>query len=339
VKRKPVSEQVVGVFGATSGMGLLAALMLAERGARLVLAGRSRGELERVVEQARSRGAEAYAVAADAKEWEQVKSVADEALARFGRLDTWVHVASVDEWALFEDLTPDEYRQIIEVNLLGQVYGAMAALPVMLHQGEGGLIHVGSIAGKIPLPLQNPYAAAKHGLTAFVESLRMELEHYGRPVHITHILPMGINTSLFEKARTRMGVQPQPLPPAYSPEEAAKAIVYAVEHPRGEIIVGGTGALYQWLYRLSPRLTQKGMHLIAFSGQKSPQEKSAQAPSNLYEHLDGFQRVEGEYRHLTRPFSLYTWLALHPPAAYALIGGLLAAAGALVFTRGGAKNS
>ena len=127
MRLKPIAEQVAVVMGASSGMGRLSALRLAERGARVVISARGEPGLRSVVDEIRSKGGKAIAVTADASEFEQVKAVADAAVEEYGRLDTWVHVAGVGLFATFEETTPEEFERVINVNLMGQVHGAMAA--------------------------------------------------------------------------------------------------------------------------------------------------------------------------------------------------------------------
>src|SRR5690606_26156298 len=147
------------------------------------------------------------------------------AAGRFGRIDTWVHVAAVSLYATVEDTTLAEFRQILDVNLMGQVHGAKAALPYLRREGRGALIHVSSIEAIRALPYQGAYAASKHGVKGFIESLRMELKHEGLPISVTNVMPASINTPLFDHARTKIGTKPKGLPPIYQPEVVVEAIV------------------------------------------------------------------------------------------------------------------
>jgi NAD(P)-dependent dehydrogenase (short-subunit alcohol dehydrogenase family) len=133
-------------------------------------------------------------------EFEQVKAVADRAVEEYGRLDTWVHLAAVLLVASFENTTPEEFARLIDVNLMGQVYGAMAALPHIKREGGGALIHVSSMGAKRSIPLQSAYCASKHGIDGFLEALRVELKHEGWPISVTQMMPGTINTPFFDKA-------------------------------------------------------------------------------------------------------------------------------------------
>lgn len=269
------------------------------------------------------------AIEGDITNFEQMRSVADQVVQRFGRIDTWVNVAGIGEWALFEDTSPDEFRRIIEVNLIGHANGAMAALPYLRQQGGGALIFVSSIAGRVPVPYQAAYSASKHGLNGMIDTLRMELKHTGAAVSVTNIMPTSMNTPLFEKARTKLGVEPDPIPPVYDNTMVAKAIAHAATHPVRELIVGDAGIAMNFLHRFSPGLASKYMSSTGFRSQRSNEVKSAQAPDNLYEHLSGYNRVQGDYPSEMH-FAPMTWMSTHPRARTAIFGGLLAVIAGLI---------
>lgn len=334
MKRKPISQQVVVLFGATSGIGLITALRFADLGAQLVLTGRSEEGLAEALHWVKQFGARAIAVIADAQKPDDVRMVAEEAVSTFGRLDTWVHLAAVSEWALFEETPVEDFKQIIEVTLLGQVYGANSAMEIMRQQPDGGgLIHVTSVAGMVPLPYQSAYTAAKFGTRGFLDTLRLEIKQAGYPISVTNIVPSSINTPLFEKARTRLGVQPRPIPPVYEPELVADAIVFAAENPKNQLIVGGSGYLFQWIRRLAPGLLDAGLMLVGFRGQRSRQPESVLSHDNLYEHASGYNRIKGKYGDEAWSFSLYTWLMTHPIARYAVIGAVIGGVSMLFWSK------
>src|SRR5829696_1323404 len=139
---KPVEDQVVALMGASSGIGRETALRFAEQGARVVVSARSEEGLASLVEEILDKGGEVVSIPAEASEFEQVKAVADRDVEEDGRLDTWVHLAAVGLFATFEQTTPEEFARVIDVNLMGQVYGAMAALPHLKREGRGALIHI-----------------------------------------------------------------------------------------------------------------------------------------------------------------------------------------------------
>jgi NAD(P)-dependent dehydrogenase (short-subunit alcohol dehydrogenase family) len=325
LKLKPVHEQVVVVVGANSGIGRETALRFADRGAKVVLAGRSQVALDELVRAIQSRGGEATAHVADVSQYEQMQALAERAVERYGRIDTWVHVAAVSLYAPFQETQPEEFRRVIEVNLIGQAFGAMAALPHLKRAGRGALIHIGSVESKRSFPLHSAYSASKHGMIGFIDALRVELMHDRTPISVTTILPAGINTPFFDKSRTRLGVKPRPSPPVYEPNLVAEAILHAAEHSVREIYVGGAGKSMEWLHRLSPNLTDRLLSRFGYRPQMTNAPKTDQAPHNLYEHVPGYDHVQGSFSEEARSVSVYTGLEMHPALRWGLLGALAGA--------------
>lgn len=315
---KPIHQQVVAVVGASSGIGRQTALDFARQGAEVVVAARSQSGLESLVQEIRDRGGEATAIAADVSDFQQVQAIADRAVEQYGRLDTWVHLAAIELYAAFDQTTPEEFRQVINVNLLGQVYGAKAALPHLKQTGGGALVHVTSVEARRSLPLQSAYAASKHGVDGFLEALRVELKHEKAPISVTEILPASINTPFFDKARTKLGVKPQGVPPLYQPKLVADAILYAAEHPIREIVVGDAGKVILLAQRLSPGLVDAYMVRTSFQAQRTDQPKSPEAADNFDQPLPGFDTTEGSFPDQTQPSPL-SWLDTHPIAQWSAI--------------------
>ena len=182
---------------------------------------------------------EATSVGAVVSKFDQVKAVADRAVQEYGRLDSWVHLAAVGLFATFEQTTPEEFARVIEVNLMGQVYGAMAALPHIKRKGRGALIHISSVEAKRSFSLHSAYGASKHGIDGFLEALRVELKHEGWPISVTQVMPGTINTPFFDKGRTKLGVKPVAPSPIYGPSIVTDAILHAAENPARDLVVGG----------------------------------------------------------------------------------------------------
>jgi NAD(P)-dependent dehydrogenase (short-subunit alcohol dehydrogenase family) len=282
IRLKPIEDQAVVIVGATSGIGRAAAERFAARGARLLVVARSQDDLEIVAEVLRARGAaDVRTVAADAADDAAMQGVAATAVEAFGRIDTWAHVAGIDEWSSFLDTTPAEFRRIVEVNLLGAANGLRAALPRLRAAGGGAAIVVSSVEAEVPLPDQAAYAASKHGVDALVRAVRMELESEGWAVAVTQVLPASIDTPLFAKARTRLGTEPRPIPPVYDPSVPADLIVHAAEHPSRELYAGGAGWLMAWMRNVLPRPTERLLSRAGRPIQRSGPPKAAVASDNL----------------------------------------------------------
>jgi len=329
---KPIAEQVVVLFGASSGIGRETALRFAAQGAKVVVAARGAAGLQSLVDEIRRAGGEATAISADTAVFDEVKAVADRAVEVYGGLDTWVHLAAVAVYATFDETTPEEFKRIIEVNLIGQAYGAMAALPHLKRAG-GALIHVSSVEARRALPYHSAYAASKHGINGFVETLRLELQHAGLPISVTEILPASINTPFFDNARTKLGVKPKGLPPIYQPVIVADAILHAAQHEAREIIVGGAGKALLMTQRMSPELLDAALLRGGFNGQRTDEPKSADAPDNLFAPIRGHDQVEGSFSDQAFAHSYSNWLDTHPAMRQAIIGMAMGAAATTLVVR------
>lgn len=322
---KPLDQQVVVIMGASSGIGRAAALRLARAGAKVVAAARGEEGLRTLVDEIAQQGGQATYAVADVADAAQVRAVAERAAATYGRIDTWVHCAAVALFASVEETTPEEFRRVVDVNLNGQAYGAMAALPYLKRQG-GALIHVSSMGAVRAMPLQSAYIASKHGVKGFAESLRVELAHAKLPISVTNIMPATINTPLFDQARTKLGVKPVAPPPIYQPAIVAEAIAYAATHPVRHLTVGGSAKAVIWAERLAPRLLDAILTPIAYQVHNTHDPKPANAPTNLFAPLDTYNTVEGSFGRQALRRSLYTWLATHPAAqGVAAVGAALGA--------------
>lgn len=321
---KSISVQVVVIFGASSGIGRIAALDFARRGAKVVVAARSEAGLKSLVEEIEAGGGEAYYLIADAADFEQVKNVADATVERFGRLDTWVHAAGAFLFATVEQTEPEEYKRLIEVNLLGQIYGAKAALPYLKKSG-GALIHVSSVEAWRTVPFQSAYGASKHGINGFVQALRVELAHDDVPVSVAQILPAAINTPIYDKGRNKQPFKPRPVPPIYHPQIVSDAILYAAENPTTDLIAGGAGLGVTFAERFSPRVTDWVTGKIGFVGQKSDEKQEGEYAGSLFETVEGFDTIEGRFSDEQLKSDPLTWLATHPAEKNILLtaGGVL----------------
>jgi short-subunit dehydrogenase len=328
LRLKPIGEQVIVITGASSGIGLVTARRAAAAGARVVLAARNGADLERAVTDIREAGGRAILVVTDVADPVQVDALARAALAEFGRIDTWVNNAAVSMYGRVVDLSVDDMRRQMDVNFWGQVYGSIAAARALKRSG-GALINVASALSDRAIPLQGVYCAAKHAVKAFTDTLRMELEAEGAPIAVTLVKPASVDTPFFEKARTRLGVEPQPVPPVYAPEVVAAVILHAAQHPLREIIAGGAGAKLS-AARFAPRLADRYMERRTFDAQMT-QTPARGRPDNLHQPVahDGGERGRN-WRGHTRRSSLYTSAMLHPARAAAVVAavavGLAAAA-------------
>lgn len=323
---KKLSDQVVVVTGASSGIGRETAIQFGERGAAVVLAARNGEALENAAREVERVGGRAHSVVADVSRWEDVQRIAAEAVEQFGAIDVWVNNAGISAYATVEHMQPEEMERIVQVNLLGEIFGSKAALEQMKKQGSGTIINIGSALSERAVPLQAAYCASKHGIKGFTEALRVELhaEHPG--INVVLVEPSSINTPLFNHARSKLGVKPMPIPPIYEPRVVAEAIVRAAEHPVRDVVVGGWGKLFTLAERISPSLLDRYMWQGGrmFSSQKSDQPDDQQ--DNFEEPMAGPGSVSGDFGEDSKATSIYTRaVELHPERKIALTLGALAA--------------
>lgn len=325
IKLKPISEQVVVIFGASGGIGRLTALEFAKKGAKIAVASRSESGLASLVEEIKANGSEAFYVTADAADPKAVKRVAEQTFERYGRLDTWVHVAGTMLFGAFEDITPEEFKRVIEVNLLGQVYGAMSALPFLKKTGGGALIHISSVEAYRTVPFQSAYGSSKHGITGFLQALRVELRAQKASISITEILPGVINTPIWDRGRNKFQYKEKPpLPPIYHPKIVSDAILYAAENPVRDMVAGGGALGVPLAERLSPRLTDTITYLLGFD-QLDKEPISPNAPDGLFSPTPECDVIEGRFSEQQFMHDPYTWAKINPRKvnAFLAIGGIL----------------
>ncbi|HLM59119.1 MAG TPA: SDR family oxidoreductase [Pyrinomonadaceae bacterium] len=320
LRLKRLSEQVLVITGASSGIGLVTARTAAKRGAKVVLAARNAEALSRIADEINASGGEALAVAADVSKLEDVRRVADEALRRFGGFDTWVNNAAVSIYGRVMDQPVEDHRRLFETNYWGVVHGTLIAVEHLRMKG-GALIQIGSVLSDRAIPLQGTYCASKHAVKGFTDALRMELEKDNAPVSVTTIKPSAIDTPYIRHARNLMPVEPLNPPPVYAPETVAEAILFCAEHPRRDVYVGGGGKFLSEMGERAPRLTDKVMEAAMFGLQQRADEPAREyrADSLYAPSEDGEER--GDYPGHVAESSLYTKAALHPLVAGALVFG------------------
>lgn len=327
--RRPLSEAVVVITGASSGIGHATALAFAARGAKVVLVSRSADALGEVAGEI---GANAFAIPADVSNWGDIVRVVDETMARFGRIDVWINNAAVAEWSLIEDLTPEGMRRVMEVNILGPMFGVRAALPHLKHS-SGVIINIASALADRAIPLLATYSASKAALKSFSDSLRMELRATGSDVDVVTIMPSSINTPFYRRGPSKLGVRPHPVSVIYPPQMVAKAIVRAAEWPQREVFIGVMGKLLSLGERLSPLAMDWYMLRRHYMLQEQYTSTRDAGQSNLFAS-PGETDINGSFGDEARKTSVYTnAIELRPVLRRILAVGLIAGVALFAFSR------
>ena len=230
-----LSDSVALVTGASSGIGNATAKALAAEGASVALAARREDELETLADQIDSDGGETLVVPTDVTDETQVEEMIARTHEKFGRLDILVNNAGVMLLERVEDASPENFRQMAEVNLLGLMNTTHAALPIMQEQGEGHIVNLSSVAGRKAMAGGSAYNATKFGVNGFTEALRQEMAGENM-IRTTLIEPGYVDTELQEhipddemQAQTRDAIEAMDV---LTGEDIARSIAYAVTQPQ-----------------------------------------------------------------------------------------------------------
>jgi NADP-dependent 3-hydroxy acid dehydrogenase YdfG len=329
---------IVVITGASAGIGRATAREFARRGDTIALLARNEEGLEGAAREVRELGGRALVIPTDVADAAQVEAAAVRATTELGEIDVWVNDAMASILAPTWEIEADEFRRVTEVTYLGQVYGTMAALKRMRRRDTGTIVQVGSALAYRGIPLQSAYCGAKHAIRGFTDSVRAELMHENSGIRITTVHLPALNTTQFGLVRTRMPRTPRPVAPVFQPEVAARAIVWASEHPkRREHWVAGSTAMTILGSRLAPGWV--GDRYLAKSGFDSqqtdePVDEQRRGTDYLFSPVPGDHGAHGSFGDEAKPRSKQVWLAEHRGAiAGALAAGAAAVAGAALSRR------
>lgn len=309
--------QTVVITGASAGIGRATAQLFGQRGANVALLARGAAGLDGAARDVESGGGKALTIPTDVADYEAVVAAADETESTFGPIDVWVNVAFTSVFAPFSEITAEEFKRVTEVSYLGYVHGTMAALAKMRPRDRGTIVQVGSALSQRSIPLQSAYCGAKHAINGFTESVRCELLHEHSKVRITVAQMPAVNTPQFSWVLSRLPRHPQPVPPIYQPEVAARGVVYAADHPeRKQYWVGDSTMVTLLAQKFVAPLLDRYLGRTGYDSQQTQEHVGPGRPHNLWHPLDqedgSDHGAHGGFDDQSHALSPQVWASQHP---------------------------
>jgi NAD(P)-dependent dehydrogenase (short-subunit alcohol dehydrogenase family) len=325
-KRRP---EVVVITGASAGVGRATAHRFARDGAWIALLARDNPALEHAAKEVRELGGMALPIPVDVANAEQVEAAAERIEQELGAIDIWVNAAMTTVFAPVSEITAEEFRRATEVTYLGAVHGTLSALKRMRPRNRGTIVQVGSALAYRAIPLQAPYCASKFAIRGFTDALRVELLHERSKIHVTMVQLSAFNTPQFEWARNRLDGRPQPVPPIFQPELAARGVYWAAHHRRREVCVGFPAVKAIVANKWFPSLVDRVLAKQGYAGQVDTQPVPEERPDNLFEAAPVDYGTHGRFDARAKSISLQWWLTSNRNALLLGAGALAA----LMFAR------
>lgn len=288
-------QPLVVISGASAGVGRAVAHRFAAGGYRIGLLARDPAGLAATQDELRAYGVQVEIVSVDVADALAVQEAAQQLEATLGPLAVWVNAAMVTVLSPIEQLSAAEIERVTQVTYLGTVHGTLAALSLMRPRNQGLVIQVGSALSYRAIPLQAAYCAAKFAVRGFTDSLRCELLHERSRIRVCMVQLPAINTPQFDWARNKLPKRPQPVPPIYDPDVAARAIFSVVKHPPRELWLGGSTIKAIVGQSVMPGLLDRLMARSAWSGQQTNEPQDNEHPDNLFEAQSGLHQIRGRF--------------------------------------------
>lgn len=310
------------VTGASAGVGRATARAFAEAGADVALLARGSDGLKATRAEVEELGRNAIDLALDISDADAVEEAATVVEQELGPIDIWVNNAMVSVFAPFAEISASDFARVNDVTYMGYVYGTMAALRRMLPRDRGCIVQVGSALAHRAIPLQSPYCGAKHAIEGFTESLRCELIHDRSRVRVTMVQLPALNTPQFHWVKTNLKRHPQPVPPIFQPEVAARAIVWASAHPRREVNVGFPTTFSILANKLVPGLLDRYLGRTGYRAQQADFPIEPDRADNLWHPVGGDHGAHGEFDDRAFSRSVQWWLTTRRRSIAAAAAGL-----------------
>ena len=303
--------EVVVITGASAGVGRATVREFARRGAHVGLIARGPEGLEGARREVERAGGKAQVFAADVADADQIEAAAAAIEQSLGPIDVWVNDAMTSVFSPIKEMTAEEFRRVTEVTYLGFVYGTLSALKRMSLRDRGVIVQVGSALAYRGIPLQAAYCGAKHAIQGFVDSLRCELLHDRSHVRVTMVQMPALNTPQFSWVKSRLPRKPQPVPPIFQPEVAARAIYWAAHHDRPEVYVGWPTVKAIVGNKIAPRYADRYLARNGYRSQQTNAPEDPARPDNLWQPVPGDHGAHGDFDQRARRCSAQFWMTMH----------------------------
>jgi NAD(P)-dependent dehydrogenase (short-subunit alcohol dehydrogenase family) len=320
---KDLTDKVVVITGASSGIGRATAIECARAGASVVIAGRDAVGLKETQTECEGAGGNAMPVICDVTQEDQVERLASRAEEAYGHIDTWINNAGVAMFAKFEDAPDVDFRRVIDTNFYGYVYGTRAALKRFRAQTTGTLINIDSIEAVAAKPYESAYAASQHAVRALASSLRMELALDGlSDIHICTVLTANVDTPLYAHAANYTGHNIQGSASAASPIQVARTIARLITRPTREITVGSQARSQLMRSTFTPSSYEYAISKN-FAGDYFTDEATGPSRGNLYDPTSPHS-IQGGWRQASSAGLSPTIPIIAAAGAALAIGGIVA---------------
>lgn len=280
------TRRVAVVTGASAGVGRAVAVELARHGFDVGLLARGHAGLDAAARDVGDAGRRGLTVPTDVSDFDEVRRAAERVESELGPIDLWVNDAMTTIFAPFWEVEPADFKRAVEVTFLGQVWGTKVALDRMLPRDRGTILNVGSALAFVGIPLQSAYCSSKFACRGFFESVRAELAHKKSNVQVSMVHLPGVNTTQFNWCKSVFSTHPQPVPPIYQPEVAARAIVSVALEGRRSKVLGAWNRLLVALASVFPALATQYAAVGAWDTQLTDRPVPADRPVNLWEPVD-----------------------------------------------------
>jgi len=256
--RPNFQNSVAIVTGASSGIGRATAIALANHGARVALVARRQALLEKVAGEIKALNNEAFVIPTDVKDRKQVELMVNTVLSHWGQIDILVSNAGDYIRAPIINLNVQDIQRSMDINFYGGIYAILAVLPHMRERKSGYIVVVTSMDGKVGLPPDAPYVAAKFALTGFIDVLRQEL--YGSGIYVSNVLPGRVDTEMIEKLKVPW------ISAKISPDVVAASIVKAIHKRTPIVMIPTRAAMLFYVSVFAPSLSDMLIRFFRLEG-------------------------------------------------------------------------